>query len=391
MKFRLAERVDRFGTNIIRDIFKHALDPEITFFGGGAPAPELYPYAALRAATVAAYDEYGPNILGYDVTPGFLPLRETIAAERMKATGVVATATNVIVTSGSQQGIDLAARVFLEKGDTVICEAPSYLGAINCFDSYGVRYAQVSMDDDGMIMGALEATLASNPTAKFIYTVPDFQNPTGVTLSLERRRQMVDLARQFDVPILEDSAYIELRYEGERLPAIKSFDADGHVIYLGSFSKIVSPGLRLGWVCADENILEKMVRFKEATDLHTSTFAQRLLTSFMKTNSLSDHIATMLPVYRARRDAMLEAMDKDFSDDVSFTRPDGGFFCWVTLPESVDAGGLFQRAIRESKVAIVPGRSFFAGDGPANHFRLSFSQVDEARIAAGIGRLSKLI
>lgn len=385
---RYAKRMDNYGSDVIEKMFAAARDPQVISFAGGAPAPELYPIEEFRIASDKAFEEYGKTLMAYDGAVGVQQVREHIAKHRMY--GVDASADDIRILSGSQQGIDFAARIFLDEGDTIICEDPTYLGALNTFASYKPNYATVPMDEDGMIMEELEKVIEQNPRAKFIYTVPDFQNPTGITMSVERRKRLVELAEQSGIPVIEDSPYVEVTFEGEILPAIKSFDTQGMVIYLGSFSKTFSPGVRLGWVCANQDLLYKYCKIKEATDFQASTMAQLQLAKYLEMFSLDEHIQKIIPVYKGRRDAAIAAMEAEFPEHVTFTRPKGGYFTWVNVP-GVNTTELFLRAAKEVKVAYVPGASAFANGGDTSHIRLSYSQMTEDNIAEGIARLAKLI
>ncbi|MBW2366382.1 MAG: PLP-dependent aminotransferase family protein [Deltaproteobacteria bacterium] len=390
MTLRYSERMDAFGTSIIRELFALAMNPEIITLAGGAPAPELYPIEAFSKASAKAFEEYGIPMIAYDTTDGYEPLRKIIAEERMTSVGVDTSSANIFITTGSQQGIDFSGRLFLDKGDLVIVESPTYLGAVNSFDSYQCRYAEVPMDENGMITEVLEDVLKKNPEAKMIYINPDFQNPTGLSMGRERRKALVDLATAYNVPIVEDSPYIEMRYEGEKIPSVKSFDTSGIVIYLGSFSKICAPGVRLGWICASDELLPKYNKIKQACDLHSSTICQRQLTKYMEMYSLDEQIKKMIPAYKLKRDTMMEIMENEFPDSVSFTRPEGGFFTWVTVPEKYDTVELFKKAV-EKKVAFVPGAPFFVEKGHDNHMRVNYSFMPVDKVAEGTKRLAKLL
>ena len=390
MKEKFALRMEGFGSDIVEKMFAVALDPEIISFAGGAPAPELYPIEAFRKASDSAFEEYGRTMVAYDGAAGIAGLREFIAKDRMSAFGVDTSADAITITSGSQQGADYAARLFVNEGDTIIVEAPSYLGTINTFSAFRPNFVTVGMDEEGMIMEELESAIAANPDAKLIYTVPDYQNPTGITMSVERRQHLVEIATAAGIPVVEDAPYADISFEGTRMPAVKSFDTEGVVIYLGSFSKIVSPGLRLGWACAHPDILFKYRKLKEATDLQSSTITQYQLLKFLQTNDLEAHIGTLVSAYREKRDAILEALEQHMPEFVSFTRPRGGFFTWLTVP-GVDATELFVKACTEAKVAYVPGEGAFVNGQGKDTIRLSYSQMSPVKIKEGIPRLAALI
>jgi 2-aminoadipate transaminase len=296
---------------------------------------------------------------------------------------------DIRILSGSQQGIDFAARLFIDEGDTIICEYPTYLGALNSFNAFRPNYVSVPMDDKGMIMEELEKTLVANPQAKLIYTVPEFQNPTGITLAGNRRKRMVELAEEHDVIIIEDSPYYEIRFEGENIPSIKSFDTTGRVIYLGSFSKTLCPGIRLGWACADFEILDRYRVMKEASDFQASTVTQYQVATFLRDNSLDELLNESRRVYRNRRDAALAAIAEFFPANVEYTRPQGGYFIWLTVP-GINTTEMFLPAVNDIGVAYVPGESFFAAADQSCNIRLSYSQMTEEKIHEGISRLAKL-
>lgn len=390
LELKLAERMNYLKASEIRELLKLIEEPEIISFAGGLPAPELFPIEKLALIATRVLTEDGRNALQYGPTEGYKPLRKIIAEQRMKAAGVNATIDNILITNGSQQGLDFTGRIFLDKDDIVICESPSYLGAINAYRAYMPKFVEIPMDDNGMIIEELEKALEMYPKAKFIYTIPDFQNPTGKSLSLARRIKLLELAEKYNIPIIEDNPYGELRFEGEVIPSIKSLDKKGIVIYLGTFSKTFCPGLRLGWVCASEEILSKYIIAKQGADLQASSISQREAALFMETYNLDDHIKNIINVYRGRRDLMIEMMEKEFPKVCKFTYPNGGLFTWVTIPPQYNAADILPLALKE-KVAFVPGGSFFANSGEFNHFRLNFSNMDEDKIVEGIKRLARVL
>lgn len=390
VEVKFAERMSNLKASEIRELLKLTEEPDIISFAGGLPAPELFPIEKIKEATVEVLEESGRSALQYSTTEGYLPLRRVIAEQRMKKVGVHTAAENILITSGSQQGLDFSGKVFLNAGDVVICESPTYLGAINAFKAYQPRFVEVEMDEDGMLMNSLEEALMKNPDAKFIYTVPDFQNPSGKTLSYERRKKMVELAIKYNVPIVEDNPYAELRFEGENIPSIKSFDKTGIVIFLGTFSKTFCPGLRIGWVCADQDILSKYIIVKQGADLQPNTLAQREVAAFMENNNLDEHIIEIRSVYRKRRDLMVSTIKEEFPGDCTYTYPKGGLFTWVGLNEGIDAAEVLKLALNE-KVAFVPGGSFFPNGGHKNFFRLNYSNMPEDKIVEGITRLGRVL
>lgn len=389
MAGHFARRVEQMKASEIREILKVTERPEVISFAGGLPAPELFPVEEMKAVCTAVLSDDGRAALQYSTTEGYQPLREQIAA-RMAEAGVVASFTDVLIVSGSQQGLDLTGKVFLDEGDIVICESPTYLAAINAFKTYSPQFAEVAMDEQGMSMSALEETLQRYPQAKLIYTIPDFQNPTGRTMSIDRRKRLVELANQYDVMVMEDNPYGELRFAGERVPPVKAFDTEGRVIYQSTFSKVLTPGIRVGWLCAAPEILQKYVIFKQSTDLHTNTMAQRQVSKFMEMFDLKEHIEKIRKVYKTRRNLMLEAIKSEFPAGVTYTQPDGGLFLWVELPKELNARDLLISCL-EKQVAFVPGGAFFPNGGNENTLRLNFSNMSEERIVEGIARIGKLI
>lgn len=389
MALNYAKRMDNIKASEIRELLKLTQRPEVISFAGGLPAPELFPVEELKKVTKEVLEENGTAALQYGPTEGYEPLRQRIV-ERMKKVDVDVTADNILVTSGSQQGLDFAARIFINPGDVIICESPSYLGAINAFKAYEPKFVEVETDDYGMIMEDLELALKENDNAKFIYVIPDFQNPSGKTWSEERRKRLVELANEYNVAILEDNPYGELRFEGEFLPAVKHYDTEGRVIFLGTFSKIFCPGLRLGWVAADEEVLNKFIMVKQGADLQSSTISQMEVAKFLETYNIEEHIEKLKKVYKKRKDLMIKTMEEEFPEGVKFTNPEGGLFTWVVLPEHINARELAAKAL-EKNVAFVPGGSFFPNGGNENTFRMNYSNMDEERIVEGVKRLGEVI
>lgn len=389
MNNRFSKRNDYVKASQIREILKVTENPEVISFAGGLPAPELFPVEELKKVCEDVLSNNGQVALQYSTTEGYIPLREAIC-RRMKNLEVEASAKNVIVTTGSQQALDLCGKVFIDEGDTIICESPTYLAAINAFKAYMPRFQEVPMDDEGMIMEELEEILKDNPNAKFIYTIPDFQNPTGRTMSLRRRKKLIELANKFDIVIIEDNPYGEVRFAGEKIPPVKHFDTEGRVIYLSTFSKIFSPGLRLGWICAESGFIEKYVPFKQNIDLHTNIFSQMLAARYMEMFDIEAHIEKIKEVYRHRRELMINSIKEEFPENTKYTLPDGGLFIWVELPCNVDTSELFMKALDEN-VAFVPGESFFPNGNCKNAFRLNYSNMPEERIIEGIKRLGKVL
>lgn len=389
MNLNYAKRMDGIKASEIRELLKLTQRPEVISFAGGLPAPELFPVEAVKDISTEVLDEQGTKALQYGPTEGYEPLREKIA-NRMNKFGVDVEAKNILVTSGSQQGLDFTGKIFLNKDDVVICESPSYLGALNAFKAYQPKFVEIPTDNDGMRMDELEKVLENTDNVKVIYVIPDFQNPSGRTWSIERRKKLVELANKYNLPIVEDNPYGELRFEGEMPPAIKHFDTEGRVIFLGTFSKTFCPGLRLGWTCADDDVLNKYILVKQGADLQASTISQMQVDKFLEKYDLDEHIEKIKEVYKKRRDLMLKTMKEEFPECVEFTHPEGGLFTWAILPEHINTRDLAKKAL-EKNVAFVPGGSFFPNGGNENTMRLNYSNMDEERIVIGVKRLAESI
>jgi 2-aminoadipate transaminase len=395
-EFRYSLRARESKSSAIRELLKLSERPGLISFAGGLPAAEVFPVQRFQEACQKVLATNAGPALQYGATEGYEPLREMIA-RHMARYAILATVENVLITSGSQQALDLIGKLLINSGDRVLVEAPTYLGALQAFNGYGAQYLSVPIDDDGLRTDLLEASLRLGP--KFMYILPNFQNPAGVTLSQERRHQLIGLADKYGIPIVEDDPYGQLRYEGEHLAPLVVLDREnlrrdngfsiGNVIYLSTFSKTLAPGLRLGWIVAPPKIISKLVQLKQAADLHTSTFGQCVAFEVARGGFLDQHVKLIRGVYRERRDVMLQALKEFFPPEVTWTRPQGGLFLWVTLPEGMDSQSLFTSALAEN-VAFVPGDSFYAGNGPEScrHLRLNFSHPDPEQIREGIRRLA---
>lgn len=390
MNLRFAERTSAIKASEIRELLKLTEKPEIISFAGGLPAPELFPIEKLNLISSKVLQEDGRSALQYSTTEGFGPLREVIAKQRMLPAGINASVDNIMITHGSQQGLEFSAKIFVDKGDIIICESPTYLGALNAFKAYQPTFIEIPMDDNGMVVDELEKALEAHPDAKMIYTIPDFQNPSGKTMSIERRRRVAELAKKYSIPVIEDCPYGELIFEGERNPSIKSFDDEGYVIYLGTFSKTFCPGLRVGWICAEPEIIQKYVLVKQGSDLQCNTAAQMQTARFMQEYDLNEHIQKIKEVYRNRRDVMIDSIIKFFPEEIKYTYPKGGLFTWVEIKKGLDASAILEEALKQN-VAFVPGGSFFANGGQENHFRLNYSCMNEENIVEGMKRLGLVL
>ena len=389
MDIRFAKRTEQMNSSVVRETLKLTSRPDIISFAGGMPAPEVFPVEAMRAASDKVLTTAGPMALQYGPTDGYRPLREKIAA-RHRREGMACRPEDILMINGSQQGLDLAGKLFLDPGDLVVCENPTYTAALSTFRSYECGFLPIDTDDDGMILEDLERKLAANPRAKLIYVIPTFQNPTGRTWSLERRKGLLALAEQYHLPILEDNPYGELRFEGTDIPALRSMDTHGNVVYMGSFSKILSPGIRLGWLVAAPEMLGMFETAKQGSDLQAGTYIQMMVDTYLADNDLDTDIRALNALYRSRRDLMLSVMEETFPEGSHWTHPNGGLFLWVTLPEGVDTAAIMPQAV-ERKVAYIPGQTFFADGDVTNTLRLNFSNANEAHIAEGICRLGRVL
>ena len=396
---RYARRTKGITSSQIRELLKITQRPGMISFAGGLPAPEVFPIQRFEEACHKVLSQQAASALQYGATEGYEPLRELIA-NNMARYGIKAKVENVLITSGSQQALDLIGKLFVNSGDRVLVEAPTYLGALQAFNVYGAEYVSVPVDDDGLRTDLVEKPLRSGP--KFMYILPNFQNPAGTTLSEGRRHQLVLLADKYGIPIVEDDPYGQLRYEGEHLSPLVVLDREnlrrdsgysiGNVIYLSTFSKTLAPGLRLGWIVAPPEIIGKLAQLKQGADLHTSTFTQVVAYEVARDGFLDKHVKVIRQVYRERRDVMLQALRESFPPTVTWTHPHGGLFLWVSLPDGLDMPAIFKTAI-EHNVAFVPGNSFYANDPleGSRHMRLNFSNAAPEQIREGIGRLAAAV
>lgn len=386
---RTAPVYDLLKPSDIGLLLKLTARPEIISFAGGLPAAETFPVAELteiqaevmRTDVVAAL-QYGPSL-------GYAPLRDAVAAIHGRH-GKTPNPDDILITNGSQQGLDLVGRMFLEPGATVAMESPSYLGAIQAFSLQLPKFREIATDEEGMIPAALEEALRTDESIRFIYVIPDFQNPTGICWSLARRQALLEIAARYDVLVVEDNPYGDLRYEGERLPSLWELDTQGNVIYLGTFSKTLAPGLRLGWLLARTDIVNAADNLRQSMDLAPSSLTQRIAAAYLQRYDFTAQVAKNVAIYRERRDTMLAAMEEYFPAEIRFTRPQGGLFTWATLPEEMSARAAFARAL-QADVAFVPGDGFFPNSKQDHFMRLNFSAVDPARIRDGVQRLAEIL
>ncbi|MCG6200450.1 PLP-dependent aminotransferase family protein [Psychromonas antarctica] len=382
-----SNRISGVAPSFIREILKVAVDPAIISFAGGLPNRDLFPVEALQQATNDLFNEDGKDILQYSSTEGYLPLREMIACDYRRK-GLEISVDEILITNGSQQGLDLLGKVLINEGDEVLIEEPGYLGAIQAFEVYSAKFKPVPVGQDGMDIDALQDTLKTTQ-AKLIYTVPNFQNPSGISYTNENRQAVADCLSKTKTLLIEDNPYGELRFSGEEKRSFKAFLPE-QTILLGSFSKTVVPSFRLGWIAAPKALMEKLVIAKQAGDLHTNYFCQRVLHRFLKDNDLDAHIKKIIGVYGKQKQVMENAIKRCFPKQVTYLNPEGGMFLWVTLPEGMSAMTLFEKAIKD-KVAFVPGDPFYVTKRDLNTLRLNFSSVDPDVIEEGIKRLGKVL
>ncbi len=383
METLFADRIADVPKSFIREILKTTIQPDLISFAGGLPNREFFPVGEIKESCIRVLDTAGEESLQYSTTEGYLPLREFICA-RYAGKGISVTPDEIVITNGSQQGLDLISKTLLNEGDGVMIERPGYLGAIQTFALYRASFIQVPLEEDGPVIDDVAAAVKKNPG--LFYSVPNFQNPSGVTWSAEKRRQVGEIINGSRTVLVEDDPYGELRFSGSPEQSMRLYSPD-NTILLGSFSKIFAPSFRLGWVCAKPAIMERIIVAKQAADLHTNYFSQRVLYDYLTNNDLNAHIAKIIKAYGSQRNAMVEAINRHLPSDIQFTRPDGGMFLWVTLPEGRNAMKLFDRAL-ERKVAFVPGIPFYPSDPDTRTLRLNFSCSDERTIEEGMRRLS---
>jgi DNA-binding transcriptional MocR family regulator len=375
----------------IGELLALGADPSITSFGGGYPDATLFPADQLDAVFHEIITAPGGAAMQYAPSNGLARLRDQVAG-LMRADGVACTGDDVLILQGSQQGLDFAARMLVDPGDVIVTEDPTFLGALIAFAPSQPDYAVVPVDDEGMQTDRLEAILATQPRVKMIYTIPDFQNPTGVTLSLERRKALIALANRHDLIVLEDTPYRHIRFAGRNLPTLKSLDTEGRVIHLGSFSKILVPGMRIGWAVANPDLLSRMGQLKVAADTQTSTLNMAAASLFLDRYDLNAHIATLRAAYAIKKEAMLDAIRRHFPQEIMATDPQGGLFTWLTFPEGFDATEFMRHvALPQARVAYVPGATFFPLTPRANHARLNYSAPPLSAIEAGMAALGRAL
>ncbi len=390
MEYTFSNKISSLQPSAIREILKATSDPSIIPLAAGNPAPDAFPVDEVREIAKDILEKTPINALQYGVTEGYQPLRDTVFSWMNRHENIGTDNDSILIVSGATQVMDLTTKVLCNEGDVVICEEPSFIGSLNCFRSYGCTLKGVPVEADGMDVNALEEVLKTTPNAKFIYTIPNFQNPSGATMSLAKRERLYALAKQYGVMILEDNPYGDLRVSGENVPTVKSMDTDGIVIYAGSFSKILAPGLRVAYCIGPKQILAKMTVGKQASDVHTACLNQMIVDEWFKRYDVEKHIKKIQKIYKAKLELMCDCIDKELGDFVEYVRPEGGLFIWCKLPDSVDMLEFVKRAV-EKKVAVVPGNAFLINDNDSTQYiRLNFSTPSDEGIVNGIRLLGEV-
>lgn len=393
MNYNFSEKVSNLQASAIREILKFTSDPEVISFAAGNPAPEAFPVDDIKRISNEILNKNPILALQYSLTEGYTPLRNVLKERMLKEGNFNSDKDELIITSGAQQSNELCAKVLCDEGDTIICEAPSFIGSLNAFKSYNVNLVGIELEEDGINLEKLEEAIKTNQNTKLIYLIPNFQNPTGRTMSLEKRKRVYELAEKYDIFILEDNPYGDIRFAGEHIQSIKSMDTDGRVIYSGTFSKVLAPGIRVGYCSAPKEIISKIVVCKQVSDVHTNIWAQVLAERFLSTCDMESHLRQIRKIYKHKCELMLSEIKKNFSDKIKYTVPEGGLFIWCTLPEGYDMMSFCKRAVEEYKVAVVPGMAFTVNEtDKTTSFRLNFSTPTDDEIIKGcelIGKLSK--
>ena len=390
MEYKFAKRMAGMQASAVREILKVTQRPEVISFAGGLPAPELFPVEEIGKVCQEVCAAEGRKVLQYATTEGRPTLRSKIADRMNRKYKSHLKAENILITTGSQQNLDMAGKIFFDEGDVVLMESPTYLAAINAFKAYQPVFKEVPTDEKGMIPEELDKILAETPRAKLIYVIPDFQNPTGICWSLERRQKFMEIVNKYNIPVLEDNPYGELRYEGETLPSLQSMDTKNLVMAMGTFSKTFCPGLRIGWLAAPTTLMKEFVKVKQSADLHTSAFDQAIIDRYMDEYSLDDHVAEINKLYKHRRDLLLKTMEETFTDGTTWTHPEGGLFLWLTFPEGVSARKVFDKCI-EKNVAGVLGEFFYPNIKNDRHMRINYSNMPDDRIVEGVKRMAEAL
>lgn len=391
MEYQFSDRVSNLKPSAIREIFKYAADPEVVSLSAGNPSPEAFPAKEIAEISARILSENPISVLQYSVTEGYTPLRQHMMEYMRKTHNTGSDNDDILITTGAQQIMDLCTKALVNEGEAVICEAPSFIGSLNTFRAYNARLVGVTVEPDGMNTDELEEKLKANPDAKLIYTIPNFQNPSGVTMSLEKRKKVYELAKKYGVLIIEDNPYGDLRYSGENLPNIKSFDTDGIVIYAGSFSKVISPGMRVAYTIGPKPVFQKLVVCKQGNDVHTNIWSQVVCDEFITKYDFDAHLQRLRDIYTKKAEFCMELLDKYCAPEITYNRIDGGLFIWCDLPESVDMPKFCKDAVL-NKVCVVPGNAFLTDERDECHsFRINFSTPTDEQLEKGIRLLGELI
>ncbi len=392
MDYKFTESIASLAPSAIREILKYSSVPGMISFAAGNPSPEAFPIKDIERITQNILQKNPITALQYSITEGYGPLRDTMKQYMKEKWNSFGENDELIITSGAQQVMDLMTKAFVEKGDTIICEKPTFIGSLNAFRSYGANLVGVEIDDDGMNIDSLEKALNENRNAKFIYTIPNFQNPSGVTMSLEKRKAIYALAKKYGVIILEDNPYGEIRFAGKDIQTIKSLDTDGLVVYAGSFSKVLSPGMRVGYAIGDKRIIAKLTVCKQTSDVHTTALSQMITDEFMKTVDFEKHLQNIRAIYRKKANLMMDLMDEYFGDKITYNKVEGGLFIWCKLPKQVDMMDFCTKAVKDKKVALVPGTAFLINENEECHeFRTNYSTPTEQQLIEGMQKLGELV
>ena len=392
MDYKFTESIASLAPSAIREILKYSSVPGMISFAAGNPSPEAFPIKDIERITQNILQNNPISALQYSITEGYGPLRDTMKKYMKEKWNSFGENDELIITSGAQQVMDLMTKAFVEKGDTIICEKPTFIGSLNAFRSYGANLVGVEIDDDGMNVDSLEKALKENKNAKFIYTIPNFQNPSGVTMSLEKRKAIYSLAKKYGVIILEDNPYGEIRFAGEDIQTIKSLDTDGLVVYAGSFSKVLSPGMRVGYAIGDKRIIAKLTVCKQTSDVHTTALSQMITDEFMKTVDFEKHLQKIKAIYRKKANLMMDLMDEYFKNKITYNKVEGGLFIWCKLPKQVDMMDFCTKAVKDKKVALVPGTAFLINENEECHeFRTNYSTPTEQQLIEGMQKLGELV
>lgn len=390
MEYVFSDRTNNLKPSAIREIFKYAADPTVVSLSAGNPSPDAFPVKELEEISARLFREDPVGLLQYSVTEGYAPLREYLLEYIKKKYGAVTQQDDILITTGAQQIMDFATKALVNEGDVIITEAPSFIGSLNTFRSYNARLVGVPVEKDGMNMQSLEKALRENERVRFIYTIPNFQNPSGVTMSMEKREKLYGLAQKYNVLILEDNPYGDLRYSGDFIPAVKTLDVDGRVIYAGSFSKVVAPGIRVAYVIAPKPVIQKLTVCKQGSDVHTNIWSQKLCYEFMTKYDFEAHLERLRTIYRKKAEFCMELLDKYCAPKITYDRIDGGLFIWCRLPQEADMPDFCKKAV-ENKVCVVPGNAFLTDESErCSGFRINFSTPTDEQLEKGIKILGGL-